>query len=304
MSNLDSSSSLQNALVATTPNKRDQGEPIMSVDINPPAGDKKKVKRKNILLRATSVPRVLRTSTGVDRDEEKKKTESRSPILQRTISLAHSARARLTPRSMKRTNSAQSNSGESDFDDNDNDLLDVLSQPVDRTLTSSPDKPAMTPRLHTVSSPISTPRRRNSIVTGGGNQPLKRDLYICLLVDPLAIDETVIVYYIKAKKATEMDRQWFYLAQPTNYKNNRPIQGKFDTNVSNDRVQMVRRRAFSLLNNLPMSFSFDDGAGECALPAPFDSGKFADCRRDSNFVADRDRSQYEIIYVVPPVTLS
>jgi len=176
--------------------------------------------------------------------------------------------------------------------------------------TSSPRQsprhsPRATTALHSNSSPAPSPRSwkaRSLSISGSTALPLDVDLRICYVTDPLGIDERYETFYIERHQATLADRQWFCLAQPSNYDtNNKPVDGGFDRHVHDVNVQQVRKRVHAMLHARALFSPNDPDAPVLSPATPVDTGKFAACKRDSSFVLPAKASKYETIYVLAPV---
>ena len=131
--------------------------------------------------------------------------------------------------------------------------------------------------------------------------PLENDLHICYVTDPLAVDPRYVTFYIEKHTATLADRQWFCLAQPSNYDaDGKPTPGSYDQHTYDKNVQQVRKRVHAMLHRRPV-VDLEPDQPVLSPATPADTGRFADCLKDASFKLPCRSSKYETIFVVAPV---
>jgi hypothetical protein len=138
-----------------------------------------------------------------------------------------------------------------------------------------------------------SPRRRASNPVNGGEMLCPFDVWICLLLDPFAVNQRFTSYYVPAGTMSFTDRQRLMLAQPSSH-DRLPNSTRDDEHVFNEEIQEHRRTACLMLENPRRTLS-----SSRASVAPADMGKFARYRQPDDFTAV-ETEQCRRIFVVPP----
>ena len=217
--------------------------------------------------------------------------------------LLHSPRTPITP---KRAPSPRPLFPVKSVGSDDDVLLFLPSAPAVITLErASSERVVGTPRgaMHGESSPRrrsnsqnpaeASPRRRLSNPVNGGEMLCPFDVWICLLLDPFAVNQRFTSYYVPAGTMSFADRQRLMLAQPSTH-DRLPDSSRDDEHVFNEEIQEHRRTACLLLENPRRTLS-----SSRASVAPADLGKFARYKQPDEFAAI-ESEQCRRIFVVPP----